>query len=183
MKKRGRQPLFQEQQARCKKCNKLQQINMVQWHESQCRVEKPLIDQIADGGNKLVRGVSRGLERFGRNMQQTTNQIANKFQLVFRQFVSPPRSGLNDFQNDMDRNSGFQRNFAEHIDDQLIEIRFQQNRNHSPSNKICSICMEEFIQNEEMMMMQCLHKFHKQCLNDWLRQKPNCPVCKYTIKQ
>ena len=29
--------------------------------------------------------------------------------------------------------------------------------------------------------LQCSHKFHEKCINNWLRQKLLCPLCKEKI--
>ncbi|XP_076926522.1 uncharacterized protein LOC143589721 isoform X2 [Bidens hawaiensis] len=42
----------------------------------------------------------------------------------------------------------------------------------------CSICQEEFISGDEIGSMRCDHGFHAACINQWLRLKNWCPVCK-----
>ncbi|CAM0909637.1 unnamed protein product [Alopecurus aequalis] len=42
----------------------------------------------------------------------------------------------------------------------------------------CSICQEEYIEGEEVGRMRCEHQYHVCCIQEWLRQKNWCPICK-----
>lgn len=45
----------------------------------------------------------------------------------------------------------------------------------------CSICIEEYEAGEEISTLPCLHMFHRDCINRWLRQCNSCPICKITL--
>jgi hypothetical protein len=45
----------------------------------------------------------------------------------------------------------------------------------------CSICLEDFESGEERKIMPCLHGFHAICLDKWLRNNGNCPMCKHRL--
>ena len=45
----------------------------------------------------------------------------------------------------------------------------------------CSICMESFKPREEMRTLPCLHFFHKNCIDRWLKQSKQCPICKHEV--
>ncbi|CAD8136024.1 unnamed protein product [Paramecium pentaurelia] len=49
-------------------------------------------------------------------------------------------------------------------------------------NPQCSICLEDFIKTEEQLQQQvktdCLHIFHKECLNHWRKNRNTCPICR-----
>uniref|UniRef100_A0A7N0SV54 RING-type E3 ubiquitin transferase n=1 Tax=Kalanchoe fedtschenkoi TaxID=63787 RepID=A0A7N0SV54_KALFE len=42
----------------------------------------------------------------------------------------------------------------------------------------CSICQEEYVIGDEMGRLHCKHMYHVDCIDQWLRQKNWCPICK-----
>jgi uncharacterized membrane protein YgcG len=56
----------------------------------------------------------------------------------------------------------------------------------------CIICLEDFKQNDKMNLdekneisiLECGHKFHRNCITDWLKKDESCPLCrtKFNIK-
>ena len=48
------------------------------------------------------------------------------------------------------------------------------------SNK-CSICLCEFEIGEEKSTLPCLHYFHFNCIEKWIKRKKYCPICKYQL--
>ncbi|CBN78917.1 protein binding / ubiquitin-protein ligase/ zinc ion binding [Ectocarpus siliculosus] len=45
--------------------------------------------------------------------------------------------------------------------------------------KNCSICLYPFKPRERVRIIPCLHQFHTECIDPWLRQNAICPVCKF----
>jgi hypothetical protein len=45
----------------------------------------------------------------------------------------------------------------------------------------CSICLEQQKKHEEWCELICKHKYHKKCIDDWIFQNNNCPICRSTI--
>nr|CDS15482.1 zinc finger protein [Echinococcus granulosus] len=43
---------------------------------------------------------------------------------------------------------------------------------------VCSICLEKFSVDDEILTLPCLHGFHQSCLSTWLSQKGSCPICR-----
>ncbi|XP_022730917.1 probable E3 ubiquitin-protein ligase HIP1 isoform X3 [Durio zibethinus] len=42
----------------------------------------------------------------------------------------------------------------------------------------CSICQEEYVTGDELGRLQCEHRYHVACAQQWLRVKNWCPICK-----
>ncbi|XP_063425669.1 E3 ubiquitin-protein ligase RNF13-like isoform X2 [Mytilus trossulus] len=43
----------------------------------------------------------------------------------------------------------------------------------------CPICLEEFVENEQLWILPCKHGFHISCIKSWLEvSKHTCPMCK-----
>jgi hypothetical protein len=49
-------------------------------------------------------------------------------------------------------------------------------------NKECSVCLENFIENDELIKLKCNHNFHYNCIKNWLCKESNkCPVCRIEV--
>ena len=55
----------------------------------------------------------------------------------------------------------------------------------SCQNTNCVICMEEFEADKEKKIcsMPCQHIFHRQCIEQWLKNDASCPICKKRIDE
>ncbi|CAO2814828.1 unnamed protein product [Amaranthus hypochondriacus] len=42
---------------------------------------------------------------------------------------------------------------------------------------ICPICKEEYVDGEDIGVVQCGHEFHTECITKWLVTKNKCPIC------
>ena len=47
------------------------------------------------------------------------------------------------------------------------------------SEDICSICLEKIKINSICKKLSCNHKFHCKCIDIWLSENNNCPVCRH----
>lgn len=45
----------------------------------------------------------------------------------------------------------------------------------------CSVCLEQVNVGELVRSLPCLHQFHANCIDPWLRQQGTCPVCKFRV--
>ncbi len=50
-------------------------------------------------------------------------------------------------------------------------------------NENCSICHEKYNINEYKRHLCCVHYFHKKCIDKWLINNPNCPMCRKDIME
>uniref|UniRef100_H3B9B5 RING-type E3 ubiquitin transferase n=1 Tax=Latimeria chalumnae TaxID=7897 RepID=H3B9B5_LATCH len=49
------------------------------------------------------------------------------------------------------------------------------------SAPVCAICLEEFIEGQDLRIITCFHEFHKECVDPWLLQHRTCPLCMHNI--
>ena len=43
---------------------------------------------------------------------------------------------------------------------------------------ICSICLVETSCKDKIEALPCLHEYHSDCINEWLKIIDECPVCR-----
>ncbi|KAH9808645.1 putative RING finger domain protein [Teratosphaeria destructans] len=49
-------------------------------------------------------------------------------------------------------------------------------------NAACTVCLEEVDVGAEVKVMKCKHWFHAGCIDDWLKNKASCPVCRADMR-
>jgi hypothetical protein len=43
----------------------------------------------------------------------------------------------------------------------------------------CAVCLSEYADGDELRRLpECGHAFHRACADQWLRQRPSCPLCR-----
>lgn len=62
----------------------------------------------------------------------------------------------------------------------IISIKYKSDNTQHSS---CSVCLEEFKDNETISKTSCNHMFHKNCLETWLNTNTKCPFCRNTLKE
>jgi E3 ubiquitin-protein ligase RNF38/44 len=60
----------------------------------------------------------------------------------------------------------------------LNQVNYRPTENLSEENKKCIICMTEYEPNEALKLLPCTHRFHAQCIEQWLKDHSKCPICK-----
>jgi len=55
------------------------------------------------------------------------------------------------------------------------------NTKTSEDELTCSVCLEQVTEGELVRSLPCLHQFHANCIDPWLRQQGTCPVCKFKV--
>jgi hypothetical protein len=62
-----------------------------------------------------------------------------------------------------------------------IDICSQKFSTTGQKDKTCSICTEEFEDDDFVSVLDCLHTFHTKCIKEWSFYKQNCPLCRMKI--
>ncbi|KAI3923366.1 hypothetical protein MKW98_026959 [Papaver atlanticum] len=51
--------------------------------------------------------------------------------------------------------------------------------------EVCSVCLQDIdVGDENVTVLNCnSHIFHKKCMQEWSRRKPNCPLCRHDMRE
>ena len=60
---------------------------------------------------------------------------------------------------------------------QVIKIKITKNKLENNLEK-CPICLEKYTKDEEVILLKCCHNFHNNCINNSIRNKNTCPICR-----
>jgi hypothetical protein len=53
--------------------------------------------------------------------------------------------------------------------------------NVSNSDSKCIICQDDFSKNNKARILECMHYYHKDCIDKWFENKDTCPICRTSI--
>lgn len=62
----------------------------------------------------------------------------------------------------------------------LKKKKFGKVKKEHRTMEACAICLGEYTEADEVAELGCdeRHYFHATCLEDWIKRKPECPLCK-----
>ncbi|XP_026408997.1 E3 ubiquitin ligase BIG BROTHER-related-like [Papaver somniferum] len=86
-----------------------------------------------------------------------------------------------DFDTQEDSYNGIRRNPPSSLE--ISQLKRFEYVSESGNSDACSICLDDFIDKEEVMLMRCGHEFHSGCLLRWFEGKSSCPLCRSSIVQ
>jgi len=81
-------------------------------------------------------------------------------------------------QNEIDSNNKYE---EDNLIDNFCEVEIKSISKLEESNKTCAICLEKFNTEVKIIILPCIHIFHRDCINDWIEKKKNCPICKFEL--
>lgn len=47
----------------------------------------------------------------------------------------------------------------------------------------CGTCLENYGEDEEMIVLTCGHHFHSDCITPWLKRSVKCPNCRHDLRE
>ncbi|CAF2776671.1 unnamed protein product [Rotaria sp. Silwood2] len=87
--------------------------------------------------------------------------------------------GPNDYENLLQLDESVNKNALS--SDQINRLpteKFRRLPNTTTEEKQCSVCWDEFEPNQTLRRLPCLHRYHQSCIDNWLKTKNLCPVCR-----
>jgi hypothetical protein len=96
-------------------------------------------------------------EKYNRNDQETND----KYNICIENIIME-----DNIENNIDING----NFVELDNNELVSTE--------SDDMSCVICMEEFINNENVFISKCNHIYHKKCIIKWFLNNNSCPICR-----
>ncbi|KAF7041316.1 hypothetical protein CFC21_051128 [Triticum aestivum] len=49
----------------------------------------------------------------------------------------------------------------------------------APGDTTCAVCLTEYADGDDLRWLpRCRHAFHRSCVDEWLRRRPSCPLCR-----
>ena len=65
--------------------------------------------------------------------------------------------------------------------DNLESIKYKDIQNDNKMSK-CTICLEEFEDDDENIVLKCNHNYHANCIKEWLsKHSYKCPICRIEV--
>ncbi|PRQ50814.1 putative transcription factor C2H2 family [Rosa chinensis] len=63
----------------------------------------------------------------------------------------------------------------------LLAAGTEKERAISEEDAVCSICLANYSDNDEVRELTCSHVFHVECVDRWLKINASCPLCKSEV--
>ncbi|XP_050134139.1 E3 ubiquitin-protein ligase At1g63170-like isoform X1 [Malus sylvestris] len=63
----------------------------------------------------------------------------------------------------------------------LLAAGTEKEREISGDDAVCCICLAKYADNDELRELPCLHVFHVECVDKWLKINASCPLCKSEV--
>ncbi|KAJ0538833.1 putative transcription factor C2H2 family [Helianthus annuus] len=69
----------------------------------------------------------------------------------------------------------------EKINNHLVEINGNNVEEGEEEGEVCSICLDGIKTGDSLELTECEHRYHEECIENWLQLKQNCPICRAEI--
>jgi hypothetical protein len=115
------------------------------------------------------------IQNFFPSNLQTHNQIQNNINMSY-------------FTNNLAIQPLWEENFEELMDVEVKTILQDVNKGtklevyYGVNNLYCTICCEDITNSQIIRKINCEHKFHYNCIDEWLETNTKCPICRFSIE-
>lgn len=92
--------------------------------------------------------------------------------------------GPDDYENllELDRSVAHKPLTVEQIN-RLPTEKFRRTAAKTAEESTCNICWDDFEDNQTTRRLPCLHSYHKDCIDKWLKTNNTCPICRISANQ
>ncbi|OIW14518.1 hypothetical protein TanjilG_04951 [Lupinus angustifolius] len=63
----------------------------------------------------------------------------------------------------------------------LLASGTEKERLISREDAVCCICLAKYVDDDELRELPCIHVFHVECIDKWLKINASCPLCKSEV--
>jgi len=82
------------------------------------------------------------------------------------------------FEVDEDDNLALPKQLLDELTETIPTQKFEKGEFN---NDVCSVCFENFMEEEEVKALECKHVFHQNCIDPWLKKTLKCPLCRQLL--
>ncbi|KAL5756261.1 hypothetical protein ACOSP7_020688 [Xanthoceras sorbifolium] len=65
----------------------------------------------------------------------------------------------------------------------VLAVGTEKERVISGEDAVCCICLARYADNDELRELSCVHVFHVECVDKWLKINASCPLCKTEVSE
>ena len=68
-------------------------------------------------------------------------------------------------------------------DGELPQSRDDSSEDSPDCDYSCTVCLEDFRVGDQVRILPCLHSYHCSCIDTWLLEHGDCPICKIRLDE
>ena len=69
------------------------------------------------------------------------------------------------------------------IEDNTKLMKYDPNNSDFRTFERCPICISDYEDGDAVRLLGCMHDYHSECIDEWLRKKKICPLCQRPIDE